>query len=902
MSNNNNTMDFLNALAASAQPKPNGKARRTRKAATTEQAMVPGTDPLLAGMNSEQAEAIQHLTGPLCVLAGAGSGKTRVLIHRVAYLIRSGVPACRILAVTFSKNAADEMKERGKALGLDAEFRTWHSLALHIIKEDHTEWAEWTIDDKNRAQFLLKDVLGYRGMNWTQADLGQIVSYIGYCKSQLWHHDTDAALQYAQQCGLDEQLALEAYERYDAKLREERMLTFDDMLVFCVQHLNQSGVAERWAGHWDYVLQDEAQDACPAQLVIAKMLAYGHKNYMVVGDPAQSLYGFRGAAPKFIMGFVAEWCAKLVSMHRNYRCGKSIIDAANAVIRPSTQRLPTDIVAEGGWDGVVTWRQPNTLEDEGADVAGSIQEHVANGSAYADCVGYKCTCGLRERLNALSLSDAQAHRQVGHGASDSIVRNADDNGSSGNCDGVQSIDDRQGTSSGGQITGDETRRSSASTMEGWTPGDEERVRGSVGGTKHVSLRTSRSGGTNARSSTETRRSSSSSERRSHRQSSTESGDLLQQFRTHAHSASEVRSGSDAGIVQDDDLQGSGDSDGLQLFGRVCSNQTGGSSTPPRHKAGCPAAPSTYSDCCVLFRLNAQSRGIEEALLAAKIPYVVVGGCSFYERKEVRDLLAYLRLIAGRMVRDSLKRAINAPFRFLGAQYVEKALGCLNGGTTLSSATTAMVRACQMANVQQRQRSSVDGLCRILQQCERMAANGERPDAVLQHVLDATQYEAWLKRDSGEESLENSHVANVKEMVRVAGNFTTVVELLDFVDATIESAKKNAEDSKGRDRVVLMSIHKSKGLEFKHVHFVGACEMIIPHPRAEDLDEERRLAYVAITRAKQTLMVTSPRTIATKSGLRDVPPSRFVVEAGLTSDVQEDELDREDSQDPLDFNK
>ena len=106
------------------------------------------------------------------------------------------------------------------------------------------------------------------------------------------------------------------------------------------------------------------------------------------------------------------------------------------------------------------------------------------------------------------------------------------------------------------------------------------------------------------------------------------------------------------------------------------------------------------------------------------------------------------------------------------------------------------------------------------------------------------------------------------------------ELLDFIDATIEASKKNREDNV-RDRVVLMSIHKSKGLEFRHVHFVGVCECVIPHPRAEDIDEERRLAYVAITRAKQTLLITSPKRIATKAGIRDVAPSRFIVEAGLT---------------------
>ena len=638
------------------------------------QQVIGESDPLLENMNDEQAAAIRHTTGPLCVLAGAGSGKTRVLIHRVAYLIRSGVPAERIAAFTFSKNAADEMAERGKALGLDATFRTWHSLALHILKDDHTEWEDWKVDDRNRAQYVLKDVLGYRGMKWDKADNGKVASFIGYCKSQLWDDDFEQAFDYAGEVfdsDEDAQRAVEAFGRYNVALAEQQMLTFDDLLVFAARHLAEPGVAERWASRWDYILQDEAQDANPAQIQIAKMLAHGHKNYMVVGDPAQAIYSFRGSRPEFLLAFGHDWCATTVSMHRNYRCGSRIIAAANEVIRPSTHRLPTDISAEGGWEGVVDWTRPETLEDEGVEVAQSVKSHVAN-------------------------------------------------------------------------------------------------------------------------------------------------------------------------------------DG-----------------------------STYADNVVLYRLNAQSRGIEEALLSEKIPYDVLGGVSFYERKEVKDLLAYLRIVDGRDVQGSIKRALNAPFRFLGAAYLEKVLGGLHITDNCDEAIEAVMRACSLANVQQRQRHSAQQFCDVLKRAKLVGDAGARPDGILQGILDSTQYEAWLKRDSGEESLETSHVANVKELVRVATRFATIGELLDFIDATIVDAKRNAEDSKGRDRVVLMSIHKSKGLEFKHVHFVGACEMIIPHPRAEELDEERRLAYVAITRAKQTLMVTSPRFIATRAGLKEVQPSRFVVEAGLT---------------------
>ena len=654
------------------------KSPRAKKIKATKQQEIPASDPLLTGMNPEQAQAIIHMQGPLGVFAGAGSGKTRVIIHRVAHLIRQGVAPSSILAVTFSKAAAEEMKERGKRLGLDAEFRTWHSLALHIIREDETKWKAWRIDgdaapDKDgiapsaRAEYILKDAVGYKGMNWAKADCNKLKSFIGFCKSQLWKPTDEQALEYAQDLFEGEALlAVEAYERYEEGLNAAQILTFDDMLVHCHTWLCRPGMAEKWAAQWEYVLQDEAQDANPAQLAIAKLLAYGHKNYCVVGDPAQSIYAFRGSKPSFLLTFGTDWDAKVINMNRNYRCGRRIIDVANAVIRPSQHRLPVDIVAEGDWDGDVRWEQCATLEDEATQVATTIET---------------------------------AHKD-----------------------------------------------------------------------------------------------------REHR----------------------------------------------------------------------------YSDHVVLYRLNAQSRAVEEALLAHHIPYVVVGGTSFYERKEVKDLLSYLRLIVGKQVKESIKRALNAPFRFLGRAYLEKVIACMRG-TSLQAATEAVMAACSLANVQGRQRASAQQFCRLLTAC---AAMGGKPSDVLQHIVDETQYCEWLKKDSGEENLECSHVANVKELVRVAERFTTVQELVEFVDGTIAQSKENKEASKQGDRVVLMTVHKSKGLEFRAVHIVGAVEQIMPHPRNEDSDEERRLFYVACTRAKEELHITSPRYIATRLGTIEVEPSRFVCEAGL----------------------
>lgn len=151
--------------------------------------------PWEQGMNPEQLQAIFHDAGPARVIAGPGAGKTRAVVHRIARLvIRDGVPANRILAVTFSKKAATEMEERCKRLGVaQARIGTWHSLCLQILKDDHTEWGSWEI--REDASFILKDILGYREMNWKTADFGAVESFVSWCKANLWSPSSPEALE-----------------------------------------------------------------------------------------------------------------------------------------------------------------------------------------------------------------------------------------------------------------------------------------------------------------------------------------------------------------------------------------------------------------------------------------------------------------------------------------------------------------------------------------------------------------------------------------------------------------------------------------------------------------------------------------------------------------------------------
>jgi DNA helicase-2/ATP-dependent DNA helicase PcrA len=639
------------------------RAELRRKA---KQALNPET--ILQGANPEQAVAIQHGEGPLGVFAGAGSGKTRVLCARMAFLVAMGVNPARILAVTFSKKAAVEMEERARKMGvLAARVGTWHSLALQILREEHAI-DEWTIDDKDRAKVILKaNVLGYKGMNWRDADIGVVSSYISFCKSQLWGPESDGAREYAK----GERRLVEAYRRYEAELLDNRLLTFDCMLCKAVDLLRVEDTRLRWAARWDYVMQDEAQDANPAQMAIAEALARDHKNYMVVGDPAQSIYGWRGSKPEYVMEFEQAWPgAKVVTMNRNYRCGSAVVAVANKAISPATMRLPADLVAEGGWQGGVSFWREADLDGEATRIASIVQENARAGQPY------------------------EAHT-------------------------------------------------------------------------------------------------------------------------------------------------------------------------------------------VLFRTNAQSRALEEAFLAEKIPYVVVGGTSFYERKEVKDLLAYLRTAIGRELEQNVRRCVNAPFRYIGAVTVDKllsALGARHGDLVGAIGDIS-------GELQRRQVSSLtdwlDAVGNVDQGAKRLAAlTDNRTDTdhvgtVLDALVREVGYVEWLKRDQGEEGLDSSHVANVKELVRVASRFATVESFLDFIDETIAKSKE-AKQGAGEGRVLLMSIHRSKGLEWPFVFVCGCSEGILPHPRG-DAEEERRLFYVAVTRAAQHAYLTSPASLALRAGVKAVGPSQFVEE-------------------------
>lgn len=652
---------------------------------------------------------------------GIVSHNTHALVIRVAYLVSvRGVPASRVLAVTFSRKGADEMQERLDGLlgqGSGARIGTFHSLAYQILREEK-QCEGWTVDGKDRYRYCIKDACGFRELNWKRADITMLSHFISLCKCDLARPHSDRTIEIAQDFRRKNpgpktniERMMRAYERAEELRRDRQLLTFDDMLLDAVELLqgklyDEDGelidgepIRARWASRWSYVLQDEAQDQNLGQLLIGELLAKDHKNYMLVGDPSQTIYTWRGARPEKLLGFESTWSAKKVIMNRCYRCAPEIIEVANKVLESMdpTKRLDTQMIAEKKNEGEVTCTGYQDLDDEGESIAQQIKAALNSG----------------------------------------------------------------------------------------------------------------------------------------------------------------------------------------------------------HQP---------KDIAVLYRTNAQSRAPEEGLIGERIPYRIIGGTNFYERKEVRDLLAYLRLAEGRGTADDVKRCINTPFRFLGKAFVEKAMGC--GKDALKRARKAggrvawpevIRKAATLEKIQQRQRYSADDWADIIEKLHGIITApdaDENPEAkparVLENIVRGTGYTEYLTRDEGEESTENSRVSNVRELIRAAYKFPTATELLDYIDKTIAASKAQRKGNEATpNKATLTTLHRSKGLGWPVVFVIGCNDGILPHARAEDIEEERRLFYVGTTRAMNELHISCVNKAAIGNQVRTLDNSVFLEEADLEPVWGGEEDDDED---------
>lgn len=640
-------------------------------------------------LNQEQRAVVDHTSGPLAVLAGAGTGKTKAIIQRIARLVREGVRPDRILAVTFSRKAADEMKERlereERLYGVDVV--TWHSLARRILVDDHTPHGKRIASrglagsppgqapkaapgpDAGKAARVRK-AISRDCANWTDCDVKAFLRFLTKVKANLFSPEDPLCAEAAEATfpGRGRE-AIAAYHFYELATEQEGAVPFDDMLVHTANHLLGDAARARWSARWDFVLQDEGQDSNRVQAVIAWALARDHQNYMIVGDPGQSLYSFRCSSPSTLMAFAEDWNADVVRMVMNYRCGVNIVDLANTVIRPCAVALGADLVAARPDPGAVTIRSGADASDESTQIARFI----------ADRVGVPDLPGLAGKR------------------------------------------------------------------------------------------------------------------------------------------------------------------------------------------------ATYKDFAVLYRLNARSGPIEDALRTHGIPYLVAGdqASSFYEQREVQVVLAYLRIALDRATQSDFTLSIQTPTRYLNRAFLDQARTFRDEQSWPDAVRSAARRGPPRAAA---------GAVAWSDLIDRVAAahqKGQRVSVLIDEVLSCTHYLALLDAEEAEEDdvNEDSPSANVRALVAVAARFADGHALLDFADDTIR-ADKRARSRAGDDAVKLMSVHRAKGMEWPFVWLAGVNEGVLPHKRGLP-GEERRIFYVAVTRAKNELVISYTQE-------KDAPSS-FLVEAGLVEE-------------------
>lgn len=644
---------------------------------------------VLDGLNENQAEAVKYINGPLLVLAGAGSGKTKVLTTKIAYLLKEmRISPFNVLAITFTNKAANEMRERVAAAVPDAARDIWiltfHAACVRILRRQAYFLGyngDFVIYDDADRQTLLKDCLkelNYDNKKFSPRAVGAVISR---AKNNLM--DSEEFKEQAN--GFYELKVAEIYEFYQSRLLKNNALDFDDLIMQTVRLFEQNpSILAYYQNKFRYILVDEYQDTNTAQYVLVKLLAAAHRSLFVVGDPDQSIYGWRGANIRNILNFEKDYHdARIIKLEQNYRSTQVILDVANEVISNNSSRKEKDLwTAEGQGTPVMLYLGPDEHQEAQfiADRIRSIREHSG---------------------------------------------------------------------------------------------------------------------------------------------------------------------------------------------------------------------ANYRDFAVLYRTHAMSRVVEEIFLREMIPYTIIGGLKFYDRKEIKDLLAYLRLLVNPADTVSLSRVINMPKRGVGEASFQKLssfaleqniaiLEVLERSARIPGLTSKVRQACL---------SLADVLNKISQEKEMMNVT-----EITQRILQQTGYWQELVSENTVES--RTRQENLKEFMSVTKEFDKYAghgSLSVFLAEMALSSDIDWYKDTG-DQVVLMTLHSAKGLEFPNVFLIGLEEGVFPYSRSLDeqfeLEEERRLCYVGITRAKRQLYLTHCWQRTLYGVTRFNKPSRFLEEIPERLIMPEDSLNKD----------
>ena len=616
--------------------------------------MTTRADALLEGLNPPQRQAVQCVEGPLLIVAGPGSGKTRVITHRIAYLNRHvGIGPGRIAAVTFTNRAAREMRNRLAALMGDGAQRltagTFHALCASVLRRDGDAIGippDYVIMDDEDQMSLVKQSMEQLQLDPKRFPPRSVLSAISRAKSQLLGPDAFAA----EADGYYEKVVASVFAAYQASLARSHGVDFDDLLSKTVELFRRAPeVRDRWQERFIHFMVDEFQDTNTAQYEIARLLAGKHRNLAVVGDPDQSIYSWRNADIRNILSFKKDYPdATVVALSQNYRSTRTILQAAQHVIRANSQRIKQELFTEND-DGVpIRVADTYSEEEEAQQVLQEVQRLI---------------------------------REEG-----------------------------------------------------------------------VSLR----------------------------------------------------------------------------------------------------------DCVVTYRVNAQSRALEEACLRHGVPYKIVGGVRFYQRREVKDLIAYLRLLQDPFDEVSLTRVINVPTRGIGKRTVDELLGWANSldvpaYTALQLLQDDVERPSPFDLRQKRQLTAFLSLLNGL--------SGLKPEIELPQLVDEVLEQSGLRqsiRESDDPDAED-RLENLRELRGLSAEFSDAPaeeSLSAFLERIALVSDQDVLDEDEQQYLTLITLHQIKGLEFPVVFITGMEEGVLPHMRSIDdpdqLEEERRIAYVGMTRARERL--------------------------------------------------
>ena len=352
---------------------------------------------ILDGLNEEQEKAVRCVDGPVLIVAGAGSGKTRVLTSRVAYLLSLGVDPSHILALTFTKKAAGEMKERiagmvGGRKAWHVVMGTFHAVFVRFLREyaESLGYPErFTIYDQSDSTSAVKTVIKELGLDDSVYKPRDVLSRISSAKNNLVtvsaykaDHNAQVADMHAKKPRI-----VDIYERYQVRLKQSGVMDFDDILINMNILLRDNPAAlQDISSRFSHIMVDEYQDTNRAQYLIIRKLATSHHNVCVVGDDSQSIYAFRGAQIQNILNFKKDYPeCKLFRLERNYRSTKNIVEAANSLIEHNSGRIPKHCYADGPEGEKIHIIKAFTEQDEAVDIVSAIQDRVRkDGAQYQD--------------------------------------------------------------------------------------------------------------------------------------------------------------------------------------------------------------------------------------------------------------------------------------------------------------------------------------------------------------------------------------------------------------------------------------------------------------------------------------------------------------------------------------